>query len=196
MAVGKATQNALQKCQIPVDFTPSKATAATMAQELPPSSKDVTKVLYPASAKAKPTLQQNLEGRTDASFSVTRLDTYDTIAAQWTTDQQQLADQVDILCVASPSALNGWLSNNNNSNSQHDVPLAACIGETSAQACREAGCWTNDEIWYPADNPGMDGWMTAIQSAIQQCSKNMGKVTTAGPPSKGCLLYTSPSPRD
>ncbi|EJK58843.1 hypothetical protein THAOC_20998 [Thalassiosira oceanica] len=85
-AVGKATKEALSSLGIDVGFVPSKATAATLVQELPFSqnSQDEgrsTTLLYPASAKAANTLQDGLEGR---GFKVDRLNTYDTVTATWT----------------------------------------------------------------------------------------------------------------
>ena len=43
--------------------------------------------------------------------------------------------------------------------------LAACIGETSARACREAG-WPESAIFYP-EKPGMDGWAKAVGDALE-----------------------------
>lgn len=42
--------------------------------------------------------------------------------------------------------------------------LAACIGETSARACREAG-WSESAIFYP-EKPGMEGWAKAVGDAL------------------------------
>lgn len=42
--------------------------------------------------------------------------------------------------------------------------LAACIGETSARACLEAG-WPESAIFYP-DKPGMQGWAKAVGDAL------------------------------
>ena len=155
-AVGKATQDALQSYGIPVCFTPSKATAATLVQELP--GKAPCKVLYPASRKAKTTLQNGL---TDRGFEVVRLNTYDTVTATWTTAEQQQARQCRVACFASPSSVKGWLQNTNDDRSV----LAACIGETSATACREHG-WPDDQVFFP-DQPGMEGWVQAVKDATE-----------------------------
>jgi uroporphyrinogen-III synthase len=147
-AVGKATESTLRDAGIEVNFVPSKATAQTLVQELLPISSTSgdrkTNVLYPASAKAADVILDGLENRT--LFTVLRLDTYDTIATRWDTTQQALAQQqCQIVCFASPSAIKGWLSNidnNNNASTEEDVVsdpnryVAACIGETSATACR------------------------------------------------------------
>ncbi|KAL7473381.1 hypothetical protein ACHAXS_013833 [Conticribra weissflogii] len=83
VAVGKATQDALVQNGIQVGFVPSKATAETLVKELPQSEAATsegrkTTIFYPASAKAKNTLQIGLEER---DFDVLRLNTYDTVPA-------------------------------------------------------------------------------------------------------------------
>jgi uroporphyrinogen-III synthase len=153
----------LEEAQIAVCFCPSKATAQVLVQELPvlqskkgSSTESPQKVLYPASAQAKPTLQSGLEAR---GFCVTRLDTYDTVTAVWGKQEQQIAAQTAIACFASPSAVKGWLQNSKNSISVR----AACIGETSASECREQG-WPEEWIFYP-EKPGLDGWVLAVMEA-------------------------------
>ena len=164
-AVGKATGEALKEFGIDVGFVPSKATAATLVDELPLSNaaKDEgrkTTLLYPASAKAQDTLQSGLEER---GFSVTRLNTYDTVPATWTADQLSLAASASVACFASPSAVKAWLKNT----STIDTPraIAACIGETSASACRNNN-WEETAIFYP-EKPGVEGWASAVVEALQ-----------------------------
>jgi len=167
--VGKATQEALEAAGIPVTFCPSKATAKVLVEELPEMD-GTSKVLYPASAKAATTLQ---DGLTERGFEVTRLDTYDTVTATWTEDQKLQAAATQIVCVASPSSLQGWLDN-----TADTVPtfLAACIGETSAQACREAGM-VESQIFYP-DKPGITGWVDSVMKALDYLqSKHDNKVS-------------------
>lgn len=160
--VGKATEAALSKAGIPVAFCPSKATAKALVQELPATSESTT-LLYPASAKAAQTLQ---DGLTQRGFQVTRLDTYDTVTATWSTDQKSIAANTKIVCVASPSSLNGWLVNTDESGKP--AFLAACIGETSAKACRDNGL-DEEQIFYP-EKPGIPGWVGAIQEALESIS--------------------------
>ena len=160
-AVGKATEKTLEKYGIPVAFVPSKATAKTLAAELELKGEG-TSLLYPASAKAKNTLQNGLASR---GFEVTRLNTYDTVTAKWSEEEIEAAKRVEIVCFASQSSINGWLHNTGNNK---DV-MAACIGETSAQACREQN-WNESRIFYP-ENPGMEGWITAIQEARETIIK-------------------------
>jgi uroporphyrinogen-III synthase len=157
VAVGKATEDALQAAGIAVAFCPSKATAEVLVQELPlPSQQPQPKVLYPASARAQTTLQ---DGLTQRGFTVVRLNTYDTVTAHWNEHETVQAAQVQIACFASPSAVKGWLLNTENNN----AVLAACIGETSAKACRERG-WDEEHIFYP-EKPGMEGWVNAVAEA-------------------------------
>ncbi|KAL9190780.1 hypothetical protein ACHAXT_000486 [Thalassiosira profunda] len=164
-AVGKATQEALTQYGIEVAFVPSKATAATLVKELPPSDTAVdagraTTLLYPASAKAQETLQKGLEKR---GFDVTRLNTYDTVPASWSDEQISLAQSATIACFASPSAVKAWLKNT--AELQTPRALACCIGETSASACRE-NQWEESNIFYP-EKPGVDGWANAVAEALE-----------------------------
>ena len=146
-AVGKATGAMLEKLGIPVAFCPSKATAKTLVVELPSlhendnnddadndsnkNDSNPTSLLYPASAKAATTLQ---DGLTKRGFVVTRLDTYDTVTAEWTDHERQEGSNVDIVCFGSPSAVQGWLANTNVNTDSNDANgkasrvMAACIG--------------------------------------------------------------------
>jgi len=169
VAVGKATEEALLREGIRVGFVPSKATAKTLVEELPESGDAtmegrLTTLLYPASAKAKKTLEQGLEER---GFVVTRLDTYDTIPATWTPEKKNKADLVRVACFASPSAITGWLQNleDTEGGRRGNTIAAACIGETSAQMCRDMG-WDEGNIFYP-EKPGVDGWAEAVADALE-----------------------------
>ncbi len=157
VAVGKATEKALAKFNIPVTFVPSKATAVALAQELE-SKGEGTTLLYPASARARDTLQSGLEAR---GFIVKRLNTYDTVSASWTEDQKDQAKRAKIACFASPSSIKGWLLNTDDNK---DV-IAVCIGETSATACR-GHSWSESQIYYP-EEPGLEGWVDAIKAAVE-----------------------------
>ena len=155
-AVGKATGETLKQYGIDVCFTPSKATAATLVVELP--GEVPCRVLYPASCKAKPTLQ---DGLTKRGFEVVRLNTYDTVTASWTDEEKEKARRCSVACFASPSSVVGWLRNTDNNRSV----LAACIGETSATECRAQG-WSDEQIFFP-EKPGIDGWVRAVEEATQ-----------------------------
>lgn len=158
-AVGKVTEETLNELGMTVAFVPSRALASVLVEELPGESG--CRLLYPASAKAKDTLEAGLRER---GFAVTRLNTYDTVVAEWDQQQKEAAAAIGIACFASPSSVKGWLSN---TDSRRDV-LAACIGETSAKACRKEG-WKEEQIFYP-DKPGIEGWVEAVQDAVQSIS--------------------------
>jgi uroporphyrinogen-III synthase len=197
-AVGKATEQALGEAGIAVAFCPTKATAETLVQELPwnpgkgqaalGQSLDDTialsssrpapppRVLYPASAKAANTLVDGLQAR---GFAVTRLDTYDTVTATWSQADGDLATSCRIACFGSPSAVKGWIHNypaadtaTSTADALNGGPtsvLAACIGETSAKACRALG-WPEERI-FAAQQPGMDGWVSAVIEAVAAASR-------------------------
>lgn len=166
-AVGKATEAELEAAGIAVSFCPTKATAEVLVQELPfPPTSSNPRVLYPASAQAPTTLQDGLEKR---GFQVHRLNTYDTVSAEWTSEQQEWARQTSIVSFASPSAVKGWVENSKASESNQDGQRniwAACIGETSAKACRKYG-WPEEMILCP-EYPGIEGWVQTIVKASEQ----------------------------
>lgn len=163
--VGKATEQVLKKRGFEVAFVPSKATAKVLADELPHlQSSDKTTVLYPASLQAKMNLEEGLDQR--GEFAVTRLNTYDTRSTKWTEDQTNLARQCTIACFGSPSAVNGWTKNIDCiEGMQGSRILAACIGETSADQCRQMK-WDESKIFYP-EKPGLDGWADAVVHALE-----------------------------
>jgi len=168
-AVGQATRQALAEGGIEVGFVPSKATAATLVAELPPCKMAeeegrATTLLYPASAKAQGTLQRGLEER---GFTVRRLNTYDTVPAAWRDEQRALAQRAAVACFASPSAVEAWRKN-----SAASCALAACIGETSAAACRQNG-WKEECIFYP-DKPGLEGWANSVADALEHAAAETG----------------------
>jgi len=186
VAVGKATEKALQtQCNLNVDFVPSKANGETLAVELPPvmegtkNNDGVTRVLYPASAKAADTIQEGLQSRTDGAFQVDRLNTYDTVSATFDDDQTRtMMEDVDIACFGSPSAVEAWLGNVDLALGIESLPdedrqtagngnvVAACIGTTTARACLESRRWEARNIYYPKENPGMDGWADSTAQAL------------------------------
>ena len=186
-AVGKATGKALEKLGIAVDFVPSQATGETLSAELPAvEGAQRTKILYPASAKARNDIQEGLEARTNdandvAVFDFTRLNTYDTVPATFNPSQMSDVDDIEITCFGSPSAVNAWLENMDVKFNLQDMDeeekkklgaqgngnvLAACIGTTSARAVLESGRWNAMDIYYPKENPGVDSWADSI---VQAC---------------------------
>jgi len=159
-AVGKATETALVDLGFQVSFTPSKANGLTLGNELPPINNKVElhNVLYPASAKADTTIKEVLEKRKDCSFTVTRLNTYDTVPVTFTDEAKSIMmNEIDMACFGSPSSVHAWLSNTENDSNGNVI--AVCIGGTTAKACIESGKWERNNIYYPETNPGMVGWV-------------------------------------
>lgn len=109
--VGPGTQQVLEPHThrgINLVFTPSKATAATLAEELPLPDTGSVRVLYPASVKAADTLEKALTRR---GFTVVRLNTYDTRAV--TTLPRRLLEvamDADIVTLGSPTAVYAWIN--------------------------------------------------------------------------------------
>lgn len=59
---------------------------------------------------------------------------------------------------ASPSALKVWISR---LGMNYKV---ACIGETTAEAAKQAG-WQPEQVYWP-EAPGLDGWMESVMKAL------------------------------
>jgi len=179
----------LKKAGAGIKFTPSKALAKVLAVELPEmeeekvggkegdmKSRRTARVLYPASKRAAHTLEDGLyargvceEGEREAQgereggsrlFEVTRLNTYDTVPAEWSEADESRAKACRVVTFASPSALKVWASR---VGMEFNV---ACIGETTATAARQAG-WKEERIFYPREAPGIEGWAAAVEEALQ-----------------------------
>lgn len=233
--VGKATGDALRKGGVTPVFTPSKATAETLAAEIPflggsagqvgaangaADAKSTWKsrsnseseaelgadskagsevkvnpaprrVLYPASAKAQKTLESGLAAR---GFEVRRLNTYDTVPAEWDMAAEGAAAGASVAAFGSPSAVKTWAARlgvaggdsvtaagdeggHRGGRAEGGGALAACIGETSARACREAG-WPESTIFYP-EKPGMEGWAKAVGDALAAAKASSGEAGAA-----------------
>lgn len=180
-AVGKATKKALTDLGFEVSFVPSKANGEAMAEELPPVTElGLNNVLYPASAKAAETIQENLGLRKDSAFRVERLNTYDTVSTTLTQEQLDIANgQAHIACFGSPSAVDAWLENIDRALGIEDLDdeekkktpgsqgnvVAVCIGSTTAKRCLESGRWVSSDIYYPAEKPGLEGWTDSCLTA-------------------------------
>lgn len=152
--------------------TVSKSTLETIAE-----STELRRVLYPASAKAQKTLESGLAAR---GFEVRRLNTYDTVPAEWDAAAEAAAGGASVAAFGSPSAVKTWAARlgvavegegggggargGGGGGEGAGGALAACIGETSARACREAG-WPESTIFYP-EKPGMGGWAKAVEDAL------------------------------
>ncbi|EKX47010.1 Uroporphyrinogen synthase [Guillardia theta CCMP2712] len=152
--VGTGTKQALQEGGIEPVFMPSKATGKTLADELP-GPQGNGRVLYPASAKARTEVQGGLTAR---GFTVTRLNTYDTVSATWSEQELQMAASAAVVALASPSAVKTWAER------LGTKQYAACIGETSASACKELGF---EHVFWP-ESPGIPGWAQAVHDALEE----------------------------
>ena len=158
VSIGEATGDILKKNGGTIIYTPSKALAKVLVQELPEveGGSRPAKVLYPASKRAAKTLEDGLHGRDGGGkFEVLRLNTYDTVPADWTEAETALAQGCSVVTFASPSALKVWTSRLGTGFK------VACIGETTATAARENG-WPEAQIYYPKEAPGIDGWADSV----------------------------------
>eukprot|EP00183_Erythrolobus_madagascarensis_P002622 CAMPEP_0185850434 /NCGR_PEP_ID=MMETSP1354-20130828/4572_1 /TAXON_ID=708628 /ORGANISM="Erythrolobus madagascarensis, Strain CCMP3276" /LENGTH=282 /DNA_ID=CAMNT_0028551111 /DNA_START=65 /DNA_END=913 /DNA_ORIENTATION=+ len=163
-AVGDATSRALDSAGVSVGFVPSVALGEKLAEELPLSSSpdgdraSVNRVLYPASARAKKTVEKGLHAR---GFEVTRWNVYDTVAAKFDDEMKGVASTIEIGSFASPSAVSAWFAE------VGSLPaFCACIGKTSAQRCLELGA-AQDSVIFPA-KPGVDSWATSVMTAVDR----------------------------
>ena len=168
--VGAGTGKVLAKAEpttfaMDKQFTPSKATAATMAAELPCDQGSL--ILYPASKKAATTLQDGLEAR---GATVVRLNTYSTERVERLSPEDVAAAvRADVVTFGSPSAVRAWvelcgdaLYERLTADARALQPAYVCIGETSAEAC--ANCELPD-VFYP-ELPGIEGWAETVFLAL------------------------------
>lgn len=137
-------------------FVPTKANAVSLAAELPFDSQNQRRVLYPASAKAGPKLQNGLAAR---GVEVVRLNTYTTRpVSSLDPDRLQEAKKARVLSIASPSAIKAWVQ----LAGSDSCPAVACIGTTSSDAAVALGL---TDV-FTTDAPGMDGFVQSIEDAL------------------------------
>ena len=148
-SVGAGTASVLTAAGLPPEFVPSKATAKTLAAELPVTAEPNEAVLFPASALARDELVTGLKAR---GISTERLHTYTTVGAEWNAEAEAMARDAHIVSFGSPSAVNVWAERAGTG------AMAACIGKTSADAAQKAGF---ERIVYP-DSPGVEAWADVI----------------------------------
>jgi len=169
-SVGSGTSKVLQAnppTGFPVvSFEPSSAYGELLGEELPQLDNGTGRVLYPASAKAKTTLQDGLEAR---GFKVTRLNAYDTRpVSSVSTEALEQALEADCITVASPSALKAWLTIAGNHPSHMKV---ACIGQTSYNACKNLGM-DMTLVFAPETNPGVESMVETVVMALGEGTRN------------------------
>jgi uroporphyrinogen-III synthase len=141
-AVGKATGQVLRQRGWPVDLLPEDANAAALVSELATKPMQGTRVLFPASSRALPTIAAGL---TQLGATVTQVEAYRTEPASLDVDACRSWIERDVIAAvtfASPSAvieLEHALSK-----AHFDRLLKAAkviaIGPTTARALEEHGC--------------------------------------------------------
>lgn len=137
-------------------FIPTLATGQALAEQLPISKRH--KVYYPTSALASSVVENILK---DRGCIVKRWNIYTTVANEWTAEQQKLAETSCIVAFGSPSAVNIW------SRRVVERPISACIGKTTAEACNKFGF----KSIFSAKEPGLEGWVCAIEEALEYYSQ-------------------------
>ena len=117
----------LEAAGLPVDFLPTRADGKTLAAELP-ADLSAGSVLFPVSALAADTIVDGLKAR---GIRVRRINTYETVPAEWTPAELELALSAQIVTFGSPSAVRVW------SERVGTAAVAVRIGETTAVEARE-----------------------------------------------------------
>ena len=147
-----------------VAFTPSLANAVTLAAELPePPPGEPGAVLYPASAKAGSDLQAGLAAR--GCFTVTRLNTYDTLGVgvgELEAADLERAKTAAAVALASPSAVKAWVAAVGGAAAAAAGPAVAAIGSTTGIAAQKQGL---ERVHWP-EAPGLEGFVEACVSAV------------------------------
>eukprot|EP00981_Chlorochromonas_danica_P003180 scaffold633_cov288-Ochromonas_danica.AAC.15 len=158
ITVGKGTSQPLKKEGIVPVFEPSEALGKVLAKELP--LEIGKRLLYPSSALAADTLASGLEER---GFQVTRLDTYTTVAASWSSCDVSKAQLVDIVTFGSPSTVEIWAEKLGiTAGSNYDTPVVV-IGPTSQRAAEAAGY---RRVVSPEEgSKGLEAWANAVRRA-------------------------------
>ena len=114
-------------------------------------------VLYPSSAIAENTLEKGLQNR---NFKVTRLNTYNTVPAIWTSAQEELAKSVDIVTFGSPSAVKTWAEKVGTDFT------AVVIGPTSFKSAEKLGY---KQVIAPENgSKGIEAWAQAISKVADE----------------------------
>lgn len=149
-SVGAGTARVLEDAGVPAKFIPSKATAKTLASELPSDGDESqAQVLYPASAIASSTIEDGLAAR---GMSTRRINTYTTVPADWDDSDTERAATARVVTFASPSAVRVWVDR------VGTAAVAVCIGETSAAEARRLGF---SDVRFPS-SPGLQSWANEV----------------------------------
>ena len=152
--VGAGSAKALEAAGLTVDFLPSKADGKTLAAELPADA-SAGSVLFPASALAADTIKEGLASR---GIRVRRINTYDTVPAEWAPADLARAQAARLVTFGSPSAVRVWAERVGTS------ATAACIGETTAEEARKCGF---GRVVAP-ERPGVEAWAACCVEAMEE----------------------------
>ncbi|KAL1504403.1 hypothetical protein AB1Y20_010809 [Prymnesium parvum] len=148
-SVGAGTAEVLLEAGLAPEFVPSKATAKTLAAELPLGAGGSCRALYPASAIASSGIEEGLEAR---GVTVHRIDTYTTVPAAWGPSDEERAKATEVVTFASPSAVRVWAER------VGTKAVAVCIGGTSADEARRLGF---ADVRCPS-SPGVEAWAQEV----------------------------------
>jgi len=155
--VGKGTAQPLLAQGITPFFQPSDFTGEVLAKELPDNCGKT--ILYPTSSLADNKLESALRER---GFLVTRLNSYKTGPAIWSSSQLELAKTCDIVTFASPSAVRTWVERVGTNTVQEVV----VIGPTSEKAAAGLGF---SRIHSPEEgSKGLEPWAELISKVADQ----------------------------
>ncbi len=144
-AIGAGTRALLEGQGLEVAFTPSRAEAVRLADELPRPGR----VLWPTSARAGRDLEERLAARGARVF---RVDAYTLVPRRPGPDERALAEGADAVAFGSPSAVSAWVEAG-----LLRLP-AGCIGATTARRARALGFFP---VAHPP-SPGLSGWVEAL----------------------------------
>ncbi len=136
--VGRMTAAVLAARGLAADLVPERPSAEALGEVFPRAAAPGARVLFPASASARPTLPRALRAK---GWAVEEVAAYRTVpvAAPPAARVQELED-ADAVAFASPSAVRAYLTLRADDGRSLPVPpLVACIGGVTAAAAREAG---------------------------------------------------------
>ena len=90
---------------------------------------------------------------------MTRLNTYTTVPAVWSSDEENLARSVDIVTFASPSAVKIW------ADKVGTDFTAVVIGPTSAKAATSVGF---KKVFAPEGSKGVEAWADLVKKVAAE----------------------------
>ncbi len=137
-AVGRATAAVLAAKGLGADLVPERASAEGLAEAFPLATAPGARVLFPASASARPVLSRALCAK---GWTVEEVVAYRTVpvAAPPAGRVRDLEDATAV-AFASPSAVRAYVTLRASDGRPLPVPgIVACIGEVTAAAARQAG---------------------------------------------------------